>query len=132
MATYSIYFSAIFGGGACPSTESRFPSKHAQAGALFVQIFMVGEIDEGSSKVPIRTTVYCGLADELANRCEPHAGQKRRRIWFPLSATLTNSLNAPFMVSESVFTMAFTVPLEAMCWQSLHQQTRAAIGSPEK
>ncbi|HEY0893623.1 MAG TPA: hypothetical protein VGE32_11250, partial [Cellvibrio sp.] len=98
----------------------------------FVQIFIVGEIEEGSSKVPIRTTVYCGLADELANKCEPHAGQKRRRTWLQLSATLMNSLSSPLMMSKSVFTTAFAVPLEAMCWQSLHQQIRAAIGSPEK
>ena len=85
----------IFGGGACPSIESIFASKHAHVGALCIQIFMEGEIDEGSSKVPMRTTVNCGLADELANKCEPHAGQKRRRIWLPLAATLVNSLSSP-------------------------------------
>jgi hypothetical protein len=89
------YFSAIFGGGACPSINSKFSSKHAHAGALFVQMFMVGEIDEGSSKVPIRTPVYCGLADEVANKCEPQVGQKRRRTWLPLAATLVNSLSSP-------------------------------------
>lgn len=60
----------------------------AHAGALDAQMLALGAIDDGSSSVPARTTVYCGLPEESANRWHPHFGQKRRLIWLPLSAML--------------------------------------------
>ena len=61
---------------------------HAHRGALDVQILVLGVTDDGSSSVPARTTVYCGLPDESANRWQPQLGQNRRLIRLPLSAAL--------------------------------------------
>lgn len=61
---------------------------HAHPGALVAQMLVVGVTDDGSSSVPARTTVYCGLPDESANRWQPQFGQKRRLIRLPLSAVL--------------------------------------------
>ena len=103
------------GGGGCFSTRSKPESRQAQVGALLAQMFIVGVTDDGSSKVPARTTVNCGRADELAKRCEPQRGQKRRLIWLPLSAVFANSLTFPEISSDSVGTTTFTVPLAAKC-----------------
>ena len=65
------------------------PSRQAQLGALVLQIFAEGLIDEGSSSVPMRTTEKPARPEESANRWQPHCGQKRRVIWLPLSAVLT-------------------------------------------
>ena len=69
----------VCGGSGCCSTRSSVGSRHAQAGALLDQIFIVGRTEDGSSKVPARTTVKCGRADELENKCAPQLGQNRRR-----------------------------------------------------
>ena len=103
------------GGDGCFSTRSKPESRHAQVGALLAQMFIVGFTDDGSSKVPARTTVNCGRADELAKRCEPQRGQKRRLIWLPLSAVLENSLVSPEIFSAAVGTTTLTVPLAAKC-----------------
>ena len=60
----------------------------AHAGAQDAQMLVLGVTEDGSSSVPARTTVYCGLPEESANRWHPQLGQKRRLIWFPLSAVL--------------------------------------------
>ena len=89
-------------------------SRHAQVGALLYQMFIVGRTEEGSSNAPTRTAVTCGLADEFANRGDPHLGQKRCRIWLPLSAVLANSLNCPEISIAAVCTSKFTMPLADM------------------
>jgi hypothetical protein len=122
----------LAGGDGCLSTRSKAVSMHAHAGALLAQIFINGRTDEGSSKLPARTTVNCGRADELAKSCEPHRGQKRRMILLPLSAVLVNSLSSPAISSALVETRALTDPLGAKCWQSRHQQTRVVMGSAVK
>jgi len=40
----------------------------AQLGALEDHMLTSGRMDDGSSNVPSRTTLNCGVADELANR----------------------------------------------------------------
>jgi hypothetical protein len=95
-------------------------------------MFIVGRTEEGSSNVPTRTAVTSGLADEFANRGDPHLGQKRCRILLPLSAVLANSLNCPEISIAAVGTSKFTMPLADMCWQSRHQQTLVASGSAER
>jgi len=95
-------------------------------------MFTVGRTEEGSSKVPARTTVNCGRADELADSWQPQLGQKRCRISFPLLAVLVNSLSCPEISSAAVGTSILTVPLADMCWQSRHQQILIASGSAER
>ena len=95
-------------------------------------MFIVGRTEEGSSSVPTRTAVTCGLADEFANRGDPHLGQKRCVISLPLSAVLANSLNCPEISIAAVGRSTFTMPLADMCWQSRHQQTLVASGSAER
>lgn len=104
-------------------------SRQAQAGALALQMLALGRIDEASSSVPTRTTVRLGRPVESANRCEPHSAQKRRVTRLPLSATRSWLAIGPDTLIEALGKIAFTVPLEAMRWQSRHQQTRAATGS---
>lgn len=60
--------------------RSKVESRHAHFGALLAQIFAVGRTEDGSLRVPARTTVNCGLADESAKRWDPHRGQNRRLI----------------------------------------------------
>ena len=74
----------------------------------------VGLTDDGSSSVPTLTTVNCGREDELANMCEPHFGQNRRRTWLPLSAVTVNSLSSPEQATAMVGTITFTVPFAAV------------------
>src|SRR5580692_10584066 len=97
----------------CRSTRSRVLSRQAQAGALLAQMFITGRTDDGSSRVPARTTVNCGRPDGFANRCEPQRGQNRRRISLPLSAVLTYSLSCPELSSPDVGTSTFVVPFAA-------------------
>lgn len=104
-------------------------SRQAQVGALALQIFADKTIDDGLSSVPTRTTVNPGRPVESAKRWQPHAGQKRRRTWLPVAAVLVYSLGLPVIAIEAVGKIALTVPFDAMCWQSWHQQIRAAIGS---
>jgi len=92
-------------------------------------MFAVGLMSDGASKVPTRTTVKPGRPVESEKSCVPHWGQKRRVTWFPLSATFVCWPTAPETSMDEVGKMTFTVPLEAMCWQSLHQQTREGPGS---
>src|ERR1700733_2041928 len=106
---------AAGGGAGCCSTRSRVLSRQAQAGALLAQMFIAGRTDDGSSRVPTRTTVNCGRPDELANRCEPQLGQNRRRISLPLSAVVTYSVSWPELSSPDVGTSMFTVPFAAIC-----------------
>ena len=72
---------------------------------------MTGRTEEGSSKVPTRTPVNCGLAEELANIWVPQIGQKRRWISLPLSAIETNSLNSPEILIAELGTIKLTEPL---------------------
>jgi hypothetical protein len=95
-------------------------------------MFMVGRTEEGSSNAPTRTPVTSGLVAEFANKGDPHVGQKRCRIWLPLAAVLTNSVNCPEISSAAVGTSKFTWPLADMRWQSRHQQILAASGSAER
>lgn len=111
---------------------SSLGSRHAQAGALRLQIFIVGRTEDGSSSDPTRTAVTSGLANEFANIGEPQVGQKRCRILLPLCAVLSNSLNGPEIASAAVGTSKFTMPLADRCWQSRHQQIRVASGSAER
>ncbi len=120
---------AFVGGKGCRVTCSRDGFKHAQLGALAVQMFVVGSMDEGSSRFPARTTRNWGRADDMANRCEPQIGQNCRMISFPLSATFLCSASAPETIRPSASTSRFTVPFAARCWQSRHQQMRLASGS---
>lgn len=78
-------------------------------------MFMVGRTEEGSSNDPTRTAVTSGLADEFANRGDPHLGQKRCRILLPLSAVLSNSLSCPDISIAAVGASRFTMPLAEMC-----------------
>ena len=75
-------------GGGCSSTRGRTLSKHAQFGALAVHIVSAGRARPGSSNVPTRTKIRCGLASASLKSGVPQAGQKRRRIRFPLSDTM--------------------------------------------
>lgn len=122
----------VGGGTGCRSTCSSAGSRQAHVGALLVQMFIVGLTDEGSSSAPTRTTVNCGRADELANSDEPQVGQNRRRMVLPLSAVLVYSLVGPSMSRAAVGTMMLTVPFDARCWQSRHQQILVATGSAER
>ena len=61
---------------------------HAQLGALAVQIVIAGFASSGSSNVPTRTKIRCGRTSASLKSGVPHAGQKRRCILLPLSATL--------------------------------------------
>jgi hypothetical protein len=89
-----------------------------------------GRIEDGSSSVPTRSTMKPGLPEESANRWDPQSGQKRRLTWLPLSAAFTCSAATPEISRASPGKMAFTVPFEAILWQSRHQQIRATTGSP--
>jgi hypothetical protein len=124
--------SALAGGGGCRSARSSAGSMYAQIGALLHQMFIVGRTEEGSFSEPARTAVSSGLADEFANRGDPHLGQNRCRILLPLSAVLSNSLICPEISIAPVGTIKFTMPLADVCWQSRHQQTLVAIGSAER
>jgi hypothetical protein len=95
-------------------------------------MFIVGCTEDGSSSVPTRTAVTSGLVEEFANRGDPHFGQNRCRILFPLSALLANSLSCPEISSAAEGTSMFTKPLADMRWQSRHQQTLVASGSAER
>lgn len=104
---------------------------HAQPGALAVQILTWGRTDDGSSRLPTRTTRNCGRASDRAKRWVPHAVQNSRVIAFPLCAVLVCSDNAPVTASAEAGTIMFTVPLAARCWQSRHQHTRTPSGSAD-
>jgi hypothetical protein len=59
----------------------------------------------------------------------PHAGQKRRRITFPLSAVLTYSPVLPVRLKLFIAKMALIEALpDDRYWQFLHQQARVRIG----
>jgi hypothetical protein len=123
------YARAFPGGTGWAAKDSRDASRHAQEGALERQMFASGRMEEGSSSVPTRTTVYPGLPEESANRCAPQSGQNRRLTTFPLSAVFTCSSAPPVTSTQSLGKMAFTVPFAAIFWQSRHQQIRAITGS---
>lgn len=100
------------GGSGWRSMRSSAGSRHAHSGALELQMFAVGLIDDGSSSVPTRTTVRLGRPVESAKRWLPHRGQKRRRTWFPLSAALVYSSVLPLISMAEVGKIALTVPFE--------------------
>jgi len=101
----------------------------AQRGALDVQIVDAGLTRFGSSKVPTRTKIKCGRASASLQSGVPQAGQNRRCIRLPLSATLEKSLVFPMSLNASVRKQAPTVPLPApRYWQSRHQHTRVVSG----
>jgi hypothetical protein len=50
----------------------------AQPGALSAQMFIVGLIDDGSSKLPALRTLNWGRAADNANKCVPQFGQNCR------------------------------------------------------
>src|SRR5207344_1318325 len=101
----------------------------AQSGALDVQIVMVGVARFGSSKVPTRAKIKCGRASASLKSGVPQAGQNRRCIRLPLSATLEKSPVFPTTLNAAVRKQAPTVPLPApKYWQSRHQQVRVVIG----
>jgi hypothetical protein len=101
----------------------------AQRGALEVQIVIAGLARFGSSKVPARTKIKCGLASASLKSGVPHSGQNRRCIRLPLSATLEKLLVLPTTLNVAVRKQAPTVPLPApKYWQSRHQHTRVVIG----
>jgi len=64
-------------------------------GALELQMLATGLIDEGSSRVPMRTTVKPARPVFSAKRWVPQVAQNWRRTWLPLSAMLTYSLKLP-------------------------------------
>ena len=116
-------------GGGCLSTRGKAASIQAQRGALEVQIVIAGLARFGSSKVPARTKIKCGLASASLKSGVPHSGQNRRCIRLPLSATLEKSLVFPTTLNVAVRKQAPTVPLPApKYWQSRHQHTRVVIG----
>lgn len=88
-------FAAGLGAAGCCSTRSMAMSRQAQPGALAAQILVLGFTDEGSSRLPARTTLNCGRAEDLAKSCEPQRGQNWRVIWLPLSAVLEYSARSP-------------------------------------
>jgi hypothetical protein len=92
-------------------------------------MLVTGRTDEGSSRLPTRTTLNCGRTEVLAKRWVPQRGQNWHVTELPLAAVRVNSESAPATVSPSAFTSMFTVPLAARCWQSRHQQTRVVSGS---
>nr|AIA19152.1 Unknown Function [uncultured bacterium] len=119
-------------GGGCPSIRGSPLSKHAQLGALAVHIVNAGRARLGSSNVPTRTNIKCGLASASLKSGVPHAPQNRRRMRFPLSETLKYSLASPVLEKVDVRKHEFTVPLPApRYWQSRHQHTRVTIGNSE-
>jgi hypothetical protein len=91
-------------------------------------MFIVGWIDDGSSRLPARTTRNCEYPDDLANRCVPQLGQNWRVTSLPLLALFVCSDSAPETTSASTGTSTFTVPFAPRCWQSRHQQTRVTSG----
>jgi hypothetical protein len=97
--------------------------------ALEAQMFMRGGTDEGSSRLPMRTTRNWGQPDDLAKRCVPQPGQNWRVTSLPLAAFFVCSESVPDTTSASAGTSMFTVPFAARCWQSRHQQTRVTRGS---
>lgn len=112
-----------------PSKRSSAPSRQAQVGALALQMFAVGLIDDGSSSVPKRTTVRPARPVESEKSCVPHLAQKRRVTVFPLSAVFSCWLGVPAISIDALGKIAFTVPLDEMRWQSLHQQILDGPGS---
>ena len=90
-------------------------SRHAQTGALADQMFANGFTEEGSSRVPIRTTVSPTLPEESAKRWDPQFGQNLRRTVLPLSPFLLYTVSEPVTSMLSEGKMAFAVPLPAMC-----------------
>ena len=116
-------------GGACFSARGKAASIQAQRGALEVQIVIAGLARFGSSKVPARTKIKCGLPSASLKSGVPQSGQNRRCIRLPLSATLEKSLVFPTTLNVAVRKQAPTVPLPApKYWQSRHQHTRVVIG----
>jgi len=116
-------------GGGCPFARGNAASIQAQRGALEVQIVIAGSARFGSSKVPARTKIKCGLASASLKSGVPQSGQNRRCIRLPLSATLKKSLVFPTTLNVAVRKQAPTVPLPApKYWQSRHQHTRVVIG----
>ena len=116
-------------GGGCFSTCGNSASMQAQRGADDVQIVIAGLARFGSSKVPARTKIKCGLASASLKSGVPQSGQNRRCIRLPLSATLEKSLVFPTTLNVAVRKQAPTVPLPApKYWQSRHQHTRVVIG----
>jgi hypothetical protein len=75
-------------GGGWPAICGRLLSKHAQSGALAVHIVNAGLAKLGSSNVPTRTNIRCGLVSASLKSGVPHARQNRRRMRFPLLDTL--------------------------------------------
>ena len=63
------------GGTGWPCTRSSVGSMQAQLGALAAQMFRLSCTDEGSSRLPTRTTRNSGRAFERANKCVPQVGQ---------------------------------------------------------
>src|SRR6476646_5879059 len=104
----------------------------AQRGADDVQIDIAGFARSGSSNVPTRTKIRCGRTSASLKSGVPHAGQNRRCILLPLSATLESLLLVPTTVKVAVRKQALSVPLPApRYWHSLHQHTRVTIGGSE-
>jgi hypothetical protein len=127
----SVYAQAFFGagGGGCRSTCCSPLSRQAQAGALAVQMFATGATEDGSSRVPTRTTVRPGRPVLSANRCDPQWAQNLRVTRLPLSPGLLYEATAPVLAMSCVGNIALGMPLPARCWQSRHQQMRATMGS---
>ena len=94
--------------------RSSDPSRHAQLGALEVQMFATGLIEDGSSSVPTRTTIMPGYPDVSANRWHPHCGQKRRRTRLPLPAFRRYSQGDPVISIALAGKSALAVPFPAM------------------
>lgn len=117
------------GDGGCRSVRSSVGSRQAQLGALAAHMLRLGLIDDGSSRLPARTTRNWGRAVDLAKRWVPQLGQNWRVTSLPLSAVLVCSDSVPETVSPSAATSILTVPFAARCWQSRHQQTRVSRGS---
>jgi hypothetical protein len=63
----SVGIFGLSGDGWC-SMRSIAGSRQAHAGALALQMFALGLIDDGSCKVPARTTVKFGRPEESENR----------------------------------------------------------------
>ena len=60
----------------------------------------------------------------------PHRGQNERRMWFPLSAMLSQPSSSPSTRTASRGTSICTAALPVLqYWQSRHQQSRTAKGS---
>jgi hypothetical protein len=84
----------------------------------------------GSSSVPALSITTPGITDAESAIPEPHTGQKRRSIAWPLSPDLLNALNAPSTDSAGSGTATTIENAEPLnFWQSRQWHTPTNAGS---